>query len=50
MVAYYTAVPLVLTFFSGASQVAILTVCGMLLTDLNLDQSATIQASYLLVR
>lgn len=46
----HIAVPLVLTFFSGASQVAIFTVCGTLLTDLNSDHSATIQASYSLVR
>lgn len=46
----HIAVPLVLTFFSGASQVAIFTVCGTLLTDLNPDQSATIQASYSLIR
>ena len=44
------AVPLVLTFFSGMSQVAMFTVCGTLLTDLNPDQSATIQASYSLIR
>lgn len=44
------ALPLVLTFFSGASQVAIFTVCGTLLTDLNPDQSATVQAGYNLIR
>ena len=44
------AVPLVLTFFSGASQVAVFTVCGTLLTDLNPDQSATVQAGYNLIR
>ena len=44
------AVPLVLTFFSGASQVAIFTICGTLLTDLNPDQSATVQAGYSLIR
>ncbi|KAL8832479.1 MAG: hypothetical protein Q9191_000249 [Dirinaria sp. TL-2023a] len=44
------AVPLTLTFFSGASQVAIFTVCGTLLTDLNPNQSATIQAGYNLIR
>ena len=44
------AVPLTLTFFSGASQVAIFTVCGTLLTDLNPNQSATVQAGYNLVR
>ncbi|CAF9913072.1 MAG: hypothetical protein ALECFALPRED_008623 [Alectoria fallacina] len=44
------AVPLILTFFSGASQVAIFTVCGTLLTDLNPNQSATVQAGYNLIR
>lgn len=44
------AVPLTLTFFTGASQVAIFTVCGTLLTDLNSDRSATIQAGYNLIR
>lgn len=43
-------VPLTLTFFSGASQVAIFTVCGTLLTDLNPNQSATIQAGYNMIR
>jgi len=46
----FIAVPLVLTFFSGASQVAIFTVCGTLLTDLNPDRSATVQAGYNLIR
>ncbi len=44
------AVPLTLTFFSGASQVAVFTVCGTLLTDLNPNQSATVQAGYNLIR
>ena len=44
------AVPLTLTFFSGASQVANFTVCGTLLTDLNPNQSATVQAGYNLIR
>ena len=44
------AVPLTLTFFSGASQVAIFTICGTLLTDLNPNQSATVQAGYNLIR
>ena len=44
------AVPLTLTFFSGASQVAIFTVCGTLLTNLNPKQSATVQAGYNLIR
>ena len=44
------AIPLILSFFSGASQVAIFTVCGTLLTDLNPNRSATVQAGYNLVR
>lgn len=44
------AVPLTMTFFSGASQVAIFTICGTLLTDLNPNQSATVQAGYSLIR
>ena len=44
------AVLLTVTFFTGASQVAIFTVCGTLLTDLNPNQSATVQAGYNLVR
>ena len=43
------AVPLTLTFFSSASQVAIFTVCDTLLTDLNLIQSATVQVGYNLI-
>ena len=46
----FIAVPLTLTFFSGASQVAIFTICGTLLTDLNPNQSATVQAGYNLIR
>ncbi|KAH0844848.1 Quinidine resistance protein 1 [Fonsecaea pedrosoi] len=44
------AVPLLMTFLSGASQVSIFTICGTLLTDLNPNRSATVQASYSLIR
>jgi multidrug resistance protein len=46
----HIAVPLVLQFFSGGTQVSIFVVAGTLLTDLNPDRSATVQASYNLVR
>ncbi|KAI9760344.1 MAG: hypothetical protein M4579_001748 [Chaenotheca gracillima] len=46
----HIAVPLVLQFFTGSTQVAIFTICGTLLTDLNPGRSATVQASYNLVR
>lgn len=46
----HIAVPLVLQFFTGSTQVAIFVVIGTLLTDLNPDRSATVQASYNLVR
>lgn len=46
----HIAVPIIMTFFSAASQVAILTACGTLLTDLNPDKSATVQAAYSLIR
>ncbi|OAL33466.1 hypothetical protein AYO20_07322 [Fonsecaea nubica] len=44
------AVPLLMTFLSGASQVSIFTICGTLLTDLNPNRSVTVQASYSLIR
>lgn len=46
----HLSVPLVLQFLTGASQVGTFVVCGTLLTDLNPDKSATVQASYNLVR
>ena len=46
----HIAIPLIMTFFSGASQVSIFTICGTLLTDLNPNRSATVQAGYSLVR
>lgn len=44
------AIPLILQFFTGATQVAMFVMCGMLLTDFNPDRSATAQSSYNLVR
>ena len=46
----HVAAPLVMQFVTGSSSVAIFLVCGSLLTDLNSDRSATVQASYNLVR
>ncbi|KAK1481199.1 hypothetical protein CABS01_14287 [Colletotrichum abscissum] len=46
----HIAVPLVMQFISGATTSSIFTVCGTLLTDLNPKASATVQASYNLVR
>ena len=46
----HIAVPLIVQFFTGSTQVAIFTICGTLLTDLNPERSATVQASYNLVR
>ncbi|KAI9848523.1 MAG: hypothetical protein M1837_007192 [Sclerophora amabilis] len=46
----HLAVPLVMQFITGSTQVAIFVVCGTLLTDLNPGRSATVQASYNLVR
>jgi MFS family permease len=46
----HIAVPLVLQFLSGSTQVAMFVICGTLLTDYNPDQSATAQASYNIVR
>lgn len=44
------AVPIVMQFLTGSSQVAIFTVCGSLIADLNPGRIATVQASYNLVR
>ncbi|KXH43049.1 hypothetical protein CSIM01_01803 [Colletotrichum simmondsii] len=46
----HIAVPLVMQFISGATTSSIFTICGTLLTDLNPKASATVQASYNLVR
>jgi multidrug resistance protein len=46
----HIAVPLVMQFFTGSSQIAIFVACGTLLTDLNPGRSSTAQASYSLVR
>lgn len=46
----HISAPLVMQFITGSSQVAIFSICGTLLTDLNPGRSATAQASYNLVR
>ena len=46
----HIAVPLVMLFFTGSSSAATFVACGTLITDLNPDRSATVQASYNLVR
>ena len=46
----HISVPLILLFFTGSSSAAIFVVCGTLLTDLNPENSSTVQASYNLVR
>ncbi|KAL4883877.1 major facilitator superfamily domain-containing protein [Aspergillus karnatakaensis] len=46
----HLAVPLVMQFLSGGSQVAMFVICGTLLTDININNSATAQASYSIVR
>ena len=44
------AAPVIMQFITGGSSVAIFVICGGLLTDLNPQRSATVQASYNLVR
>ncbi|SPN99772.1 related to antibiotic resistance protein [Cephalotrichum gorgonifer] len=46
----HISVPLIMQFISGAATSSIFTLCGTLLTDLNPHASATVQASYNLVR
>ena len=46
----HVAAPIVMQFVTGGMSVAIFVICGGLLTDLNPDRSATVQASYNLVR
>ncbi|TLD30943.1 hypothetical protein PspLS_01947 [Pyricularia sp. CBS 133598] len=46
----HIAVPMAMQFISGAATSGIFTLCGTLLTDLNPHASATVQASYNLVR
>ena len=46
----HIAVPLTMLFFTGSSSAATFVACGTLITDLNPDRSATVQASYNLVR
>ena len=44
------AEPLVMQFITGSTQIAVFSVCGTLLTDLNPGRNATVQASYNLLR
>ncbi|KAK8851114.1 MFS general substrate transporter [Apiospora arundinis] len=46
----HLSVPLIMQFLTGATTSSIFTMCGTLLTDLNPAASATVQASYNLVR
>lgn len=46
----HTGAPIVMQFVTGGTSVAIFFICGGLLTDLNPDRSATVQASYNLIR
>lgn len=46
----HIAAPIVMQFITGGASVAIFVICGGLLTDLNPDRSATVQASYNLIR
>ncbi|KAH7324677.1 major facilitator superfamily domain-containing protein [Stachybotrys elegans] len=46
----HITVPLVMQFISGGATSGIFTMCGTLLTDLNPSASATVQASYNIVR
>ena len=46
----HIALPLIMQFVTGSTSVATFAVCGTLLTDLNSRRSATVQASYNLVR
>lgn len=46
----HMAIPLIMQFVTGSTSVATFAVCGTLLTDLNPERSATVQASYNLVR
>ena len=46
----HIAGPIVMQFVTGGMSVALFVICGGLLTDLNPDRSATVQASYNLVR
>ncbi|KAK8009091.1 hypothetical protein PG991_011642 [Apiospora marii] len=46
----HISVPLIMQFLTGATTSCIFTMCGTLLTDLNPTVSATVQASYNLVR
>ncbi|KAL9033781.1 MAG: hypothetical protein Q9214_007346, partial [Letrouitia sp. 1 TL-2023] len=46
----HIAAPIVMQSITGGTPVAIFVICGGLLTDLNPDRSATVQASYNLIR
>ena len=46
----HIAGPILMQFVTGGMSVALFVICGGLLTDLNPDRSATVQASYNLVR
>ncbi|KFY36875.1 hypothetical protein V495_07539 [Pseudogymnoascus sp. VKM F-4514 (FW-929)] len=46
----HLSVPLILQFFTGSTMIAIFTICGTLLTDLNAERSATAQAAYNITR
>ncbi|KAI4280196.1 MAG: hypothetical protein L6R38_004639 [Xanthoria sp. 2 TBL-2021] len=46
----HIAVPLTLQFFTGGTMVALFTMCGTLLTDLNQETPASAQAAYNLIR
>ncbi|KAI0131936.1 major facilitator superfamily domain-containing protein [Xylariales sp. AK1849] len=46
----HISVPMVMQFLTGATTSSIFTMCGTLLTDLNPHSSATVQASYNLIR
>ncbi|KEY66280.1 hypothetical protein S7711_02745 [Stachybotrys chartarum IBT 7711] len=46
----HLAVPLIMQFISGGATSSIFTICGTLLTDMNPNASATVQASYNILR
>ncbi|KAL8791007.1 MAG: hypothetical protein Q9195_006081 [Heterodermia aff. obscurata] len=46
----HIAGPLIMLFLTGTSSAATFVTCGTLITDLNPDRSATVQASYNLIR
>ncbi|KAL8850035.1 MAG: hypothetical protein Q9221_004961 [Calogaya cf. arnoldii] len=46
----HIAVPLTLQFFTGSTMVALFTMCGTLLTDINQENPSSAQAAYNLIR